>query len=238
MISIAKSASCSSCPMRGVCMPADLEPVQFSQVDQLVVRRIKIKQGEALYRDGDEFHSLSTVRSGFFKTSLVAETGHEQVVGFHMSGEMMGLDGIVTSRHLGDAVALEDSEVCSIPYARVSELSREIPALQHHLHKAMSREIVREHQMMLLLGSMKAQERLAAFLGSLVNRLRERGFSSTELILRMTRAEIGSYLGLTLETVSRAFSSLTRLGALAVHQRHIRIQDADLLKGILPQQPI
>ncbi|CAN7608190.1 MULTISPECIES: helix-turn-helix domain-containing protein [unclassified Acidovorax] len=231
MTNASTTATCSQCTQRDVCFPVDLEPSQRVRLDQLSIRRIRIKRGEHLFRDGDAFKALFTVRSGFFKTGLATETGHEQVTGFQMAGEMLGLDGIVTERHMGSAVALEDSEVCAIPYTRLAELSRELPAMQQHLHKAMSREIVREHQMMLLLGSMRAQERLATFLLNLVKRLHARGFSESELVLRMTRAEIGSYLGMKLETVSRLFSRLTQEGILTVHQRHVCIADAGRLLG-------
>lgn len=231
MTNASTTATCSQCTQRDVCFPVDLEPLQRVRLDQLSIRRIRIKRGEHLFRDGDAFNAIFTVRSGFFKTGLATETGHEQVTGFQMAGEMLGLDGIVTERHMGNAVALEDSEVCAIPYARLAELSRELPVMQQHLHKAMSREIVREHQMMLLLGSMRAQERLATFLLNLVKRLHARGFSESELVLRMTRAEIGSYLGMKLETVSRLFSRLAQEGILIVRQRHVCIADAGRLLG-------
>jgi CRP/FNR family transcriptional regulator, anaerobic regulatory protein len=131
-----------------------------------------------------------------------------------MAGEIIGLDGIVNDQHSCDAVALEDAEVCVMPFDRIEEISREVTALQHHVHKIMSREIVREHGVMLLLGSMRAEERLAAFLLNLVQRLNARGFSQSELVLRMTREEIGSYLGLKLETVSRTFSKFVEDGTL------------------------
>jgi len=142
---------------------------------------------------------------------------------------LLGLDGIGTDRHTCDAVALEDSQVCVIPFHQLEDLSRELSDLQRHLHKIMSREIVRDHGVMLLLGSMRAEERLAAFLLNLTQRLRTRGFSGSELILRMTREEIGSYLGLKLETVSRAFSKFQEDGILEVKQRHIRVLDAEAL---------
>ncbi|MDZ7867142.1 helix-turn-helix domain-containing protein [Acidovorax sp.] len=238
MTNASTAATCPHCTQRDACFPMDLEPSQRILLDQLSIRRIRIKRGEHLFRDGDAFKAIFTVRSGFFKTGLATETGHEQVTGFQMAGEMLGLDGIVTERHMGSAVALEDSEVCAIPYARLAELSRELPVMQQHLHKAMSREIVREHQMMLLLGSMRAQERLATFLLNLVKRLHARGFSETELVLRMTRADIGSYLGMKLETVSRLFSRLTHEGILTVHQRHVCIADAGRLLGNQAQAAI
>jgi len=155
------------------------------------------------------------------------------VTGFQMAGEIIGLDGIVNDQHSCDAVALEDAEVCVMPFDRIEEISREVTALQSHVHKIMSREIVREHGVMLLLGSMRAEERLAAFLLNLVQRLHARGFSQSELILRMTREEIGSYLGLKLETVSRTFSKFVEDGTVEVKQRHVRILDTDSLQRLV-----
>ncbi len=150
-----------------------------------------------------------------------------------MAGEIMGLDGIVNDHHSCDAVALEDAEVCVMPFDLIEEISREVAALQHHVHKIMSREIVREHGVLLLLGSMRAEERLAAFLLNLMQRLHARGFSPSALVLRMTREEIGSYLGLKLETVSRTFSKFVEDGVLEVKQRHVRILDVDSLERLV-----
>jgi len=150
-----------------------------------------------------------------------------------MGGELLGLDGIGTDRHTCDAVALEDANVCVIPYHQLEGLARELSDLQRQFHRIMSREIVRDHGVMLLLGSMRAEERLAAFLLNLTQRLRARGFSGCSLILRMTREEIGSYLGLKLETVSRAFSRFQDDGMLEVRQRHIEILDAEALQKLV-----
>jgi CRP/FNR family transcriptional regulator len=189
-----------------------------------------------LFRNGDKFNALYAIRTGFFKTRVSAEDGRDQVTGFQMAGEIIGLDGIVSDHHTCDAVALEDAEVCVMPFDRIEELSREITSLQRHVHKIMSREIVRENGVMLLLGSMRAEERLAAFLLNLVQRLHARGFSQSELVLRMTREEIGSYLGLKLETVSRTFSKLVDDGIVEVKQRHVRILNPDGLKLIVNAQ--
>jgi CRP/FNR family transcriptional regulator len=147
----------------------------------------------------------------------------------------MGLDGISTDRHPCDAIALEDSELCVIPFSRLEELSRETPSLQRHLHKIMSREIVSDQSVMMLLGSMRAEERLAAFLLNLSQRMTARGYSPSEFYLRMTREEIGSYLGLKLETVSRVFSRFQNEGLIAVQQKHIRILDIPKLRAIVGQ---
>lgn len=216
-------------------MPMGLDEDELARIDELVATRRKVKRGATLFRTGEPFTSLFAIRTGFFKTCVTAEDGRDQVTGFQMAGEIIGLDGIVNDRHSCDAVALEDAEVCVMPFDRIGELSREVGALQHHLHRVMSREIVREHGVMLLLGTMRAEERLAAFLLNLVQRLHARGFSRHELVLRMTRQEIGNYLGLKLETVSRTFSRFAEDGLVEVRHRHVRILDVDKLKALLPQ---
>lgn len=213
-------------------MPVDLQPQEMDRLDELVATRRKVKRKELLFHNGEKFTSLFAIRTGVFKTRVTTEDGRDQVTGFQMAGEIIGLDGIVNGQHSCDAVALEDAEVCVMPYERLEELSREVTALQRHVHQVMSREIVREHGVMLLLGSMRAEERLAAFLMNLVKRLHARGFSATELILRMTREEIGSYLGLKLETVSRTLSKFVEEGVVEVNQRHVRITNADALKRL------
>ena len=214
-------------------MPIGLSAEELIRVDELVAVRRTVKRGAALFHAGEKFISLYAIRTGFFKTCVNTEDGRDQVTGFQMAGEIIGLDGIVNDQHTCDAIALEDAEVCVLPFDRIEEISREVNALQHHVHKIMSREIVREHGVMLLLGSMRAEERLAAFLLNLVQRLQTRGFSKSDLVLRMTREEIGSYLGMKLETVSRTFSKFAEECMIEVSQRNIRILDADALKRIV-----
>ena len=228
--------ACSNCNLRELCMPLGLNDAELSRVDELVTSRRSIKRGSTLFHNGEPFTSLYAVRTGFFKTSLSTEDGRDQVTGFQMAGEIIGLDGIVNEHHTCDAIALEDAEVCVMPFDRIEEISREVGALQKHVHRIMSREIVRENGVMLLLGSMRAEERLAAFLLNLVQRLQARGFSRTELILRMTREEIGSYLGMKLETVSRTFSRFAEEGIIEVKQRHILIEDTEALKRLVNPQ--
>ncbi len=192
-----------------------------------------MKRQHHLYRAGDKFEAIYAIRTGFFKTDVLLEDGRDQVTGFQMAGEILGMDGISAEAHTCNAVALEDSDVCVIPFAELESLSREVEALQHHFHKVMSREIVREHGVMMLLGTMRAEERLAAFLLNMSQRFLARGYSSAEFHLRMTREEIGSYLGLKLETVSRAFSRFHDESLISVQQRHIRILDIPGLKRIL-----
>ena len=225
--------ACSSCNLRELCLPIGMSNEQLDRLDAIVSNRRTVVRGDAMFRAGDAFTSLFAVRTGFFKTCVSAEDGREQVTGFQMAGELIGLDGIGTERHTCDAVALEDSQVCVIPFQQLEDLSRELTDLQRHFHRIMSREIVREHGVMLLLGSMRAEERLAAFLLNLTQRLHTRGFASQSLVLRMTREEIGSYLGLKLETVSRAFSKLQDDGVLQVKQRQIEVLDPQALQKLV-----
>ena len=228
--------ACSSCNLRELCLPMGLNPDEMVKLDRVISTRKRIKRGQALFNVGDKFTSLYAVRSGFFKTCVTTADGRDQVTGFQMTGEIIGMDGIVSDHHSCDAVALEDAEVCIMPFDQVEELSREFTTLQHHVHKILSREIVRDHGVMLLLGSMRAEERLAAFLLNLVQRLHARGFSQSEFVLRMTREEIGSYLGMKLETVSRTFSKFAEDGIIDVKQRHVHIKNVDALRQIVNPQ--
>lgn len=214
-------------------MPVGLSAEEVERLDELVATRKKIRRGDPLFHGGDPFAALYAVRSGFLKSILTSADGREQVTGFFMAGELLGMDGISTERHTCTTTALEDTEVCVIPFARIEELSREFKPLQHHFHKVMSREIVRDQGVMMLLGSMRAEERLAAFLLNLSQRLSKRGFSSSEFVLRTTREEIGSYLGMKLETVSRLFSRFQEDKLIEVQQKHIRILDPEGLRGLV-----
>lgn len=225
--------ACSQCNLHELCLPMGLSERELGQLDELVTLRRRILRGQHIYRNGDPFEAIYAIKTGFFKTDVLMEDGREQVTGFQMAGEILGLDGIGAERHTCNATALEDSELCVIPFSDLENYSREIGALQHHFHKVMSREIVRDHGVMMLLGIMRAEERLAAFLLNLSQRFSARGFSPTDFYLRMTRNEIGSYLGLKLETVSRAFSRFQEDGLVAVHQKHIQIRDLAGLKQLL-----
>src|SRR5690348_6052288 len=222
---------CAACNLRELCLPCGLQGSDMARFDEVVYTRKRVKRGETLYRAGEEFESLYAVRSGFFKSSVVLEDGRDQVTGFHMAGEIVGMDGIGTDHHAADVVALEDSEVCVIPYARLEEAG-----LQRQLSKVMSRELVRDQGVMMLLGTMRAEERLAAFLLNLSQRFVARGYSPSEFHLRMTREEIGSYLGLSLETVSRLFSRFHADDLISVQQRHVRILDVPGLRAVIDQE--
>jgi CRP/FNR family transcriptional regulator len=219
--------TCSACHLRELCLPCGMTGSDVERLDSLMFSRRRVKAGQVIYREGDRFQFIYAVRSGTFKTSLTLSDGREQVSGFYMAGELRGLDGLAQGTHASSATALEDTEVCSIPYVHLSELSAANTGMQHVVSRLMSREIVREHSLMLLLGSMNAEERLSAFLLNLSQRLKARGYSATEFHLRMSRAEIGSYLGMTLETVSRTFSAFQHQHLLEVDKRHIRIMDME-----------
>ena len=227
---------CTNCSMRELCLPIGLAQDALQQLDELVTNRLRLKKGDVLYRAGDSFTALYAIRTGSCKTTVLTEDGREQVAGYHMLGDVIGMDGIGTEHPGCQAVALEDSEYCVLPFDELGDLARSIAPLQRNLYKFLSREIARDHSVMLLLGSMRAEERLAAFLLNLSQRYRERGYSSTEFVLRMTREEIGSFLGLKLETVSRLFSRFQQEGLMQVQGRSIHLLDITTLKQLIGQR--
>jgi CRP/FNR family transcriptional regulator len=225
-------AHCMSCSVRELCLPIGVDAESLRQIDTLVSERVRLHKGEAAYRAGDPFVALYAIRVGSCKTTVLGEKGYEQVAGYHMSGDIIGLDGIGAERHAGDAIALEESELCVLPFHRLEELARHVLPLQHNLHRVLSREIERDENVMLLLGSMRAEERLAVFLLSLSHRYRERGYSPTEFVLRLTREDIGSYLGLKLETISRLLSRFQASGLLQVQGRVVKLLDLAALRQL------
>lgn len=229
-------AACSNCNLRELCLPVGLSIGEMQQVDDICHLKRGYARGDYLYRSSDKFQSLYAIRGGSFKTQVLHEDGREQVTGFQMTGEIIGLDAICTDHHTCDAVAMESSEVCELPFDKLEVLSRKLPSLQRHLHKIMSREIVRDQGIMLLLGLMRAEERLAAFLLNLSQRFAARGYSPTQFQLRMSRQEIGSYLGLKLETVSRAFSNFQDSGLISVKTRSVELLDLPGLHALVGKQ--
>jgi CRP/FNR family transcriptional regulator len=226
-------AACSNCSVLELCLPLGLTGEEIDRLDTLIVQRFKVKKGAALYRAGDTLRSLYAVRVGSFKTSVLSVDGREQVTGFHIPGEMLGLDAISTDEHACNAVALEDSEVCPIHFAQLEKLAQQLPSLQHNLNKMLSREIVRDHEMLMMLGNMNSDERLAAFLLNLSQRLNMRGYSSLDFVLKMRREEIGSYLGLRLETVCRGIAHLRDQGLAEISGRDVKIKNMEGLKQLV-----
>jgi CRP/FNR family transcriptional regulator len=228
-------ASCSVCSVRDKCLSADLDAATSKKVESLVTTRVRLRKGDTLYRAGGAFTALYAIRSGSFKTVLLAEDGRDQVAGYHMPGEILGLDGIGNEAHECQALALEDSEVCVLPFDRIESTARDSSAFQHNMHRTLSREIGRQRSLMLLLGTMRADQRLAAFLLDLSQRYQARGYSSSEFVLRMTREEIGSYLGLKLETISRLLSRLQQEGLIQVSGRVVKLLERRALKELIGQ---
>lgn len=232
-------STCSNCNLRESCLPTGLTLKEIERLEELVTgNRRRIKRGESLFHAGDRFDTLYAVRLGFLKSTVMSSDGREQVTNFFMAGEMIGFDGISSGVHSCDVTALEDTEVCVINYDKFEEAATSMRSMGAHVLKMLSREIVRQHGVMLLLGSMHAEERLAAFLLSLSQRFEQRGYSRSEFVLRMTRAEIGSYLGLKLETVSRVLSRFSHDGLIEVNQKHVRIFDAEGLRAIVSGVPL
>jgi CRP/FNR family transcriptional regulator, anaerobic regulatory protein len=229
MMSDVKS-HCLNCTVRELCLPVGVDQHGLGQIDALVTERVRLRRGDVLYRAGDPFVALHAIRVGSCKTTVLSEQGYEQVAGYHLPGDIIGMDGVGTERHDGQAVALEDTEICVLPFDRLEELARHVVPLQRNLHKVLSNEIARKDHAMLLLGSMRADERLAVFLLNLSQRYRDRGYSPTEFVLRLTRADMASYLGLQIETVSRLLSRFHATGLIHVQGRRIKFLDYPALE--------
>jgi len=235
-----RDVSCRTAPSRSsglfpLYTPHLLAGLSPDGTDKLISARVRINRGDSLYRAGDGFRSLYALHTGFLKSCVVLENGRELITGFHMAGEMMGMDGISTEHHVLDAIALENSDVYVIPFAAFEKAASMSSLLQREFHRMMSREMECSQGVMMLLGTMRAEERVALFLLNLSMRFAARGYSPLEFNLRMTRNEIGSHLGLKLETVSRTFSRLQDNHLLAVEKRHIRILDIDSLRSVVHQ---
>lgn len=228
-----ESTHCSTCMMGHVCVPVGMPSQEVAQLDDLVKERIRIEKGQALFQHGEPLDALFGLRTGSIKTQITEASGQHQITGFYLPGEIIGLDGMMEGTHSSAAIAMEDSEVCVVRLDAIDEISRFVPSLQQQIRRLMSKEIVRSHQVLLALGSMRSEQRLAAFLINLSQRLTALGYSSSEFIMRMSREEIGNYLGLTLETVSRLFSRFAREGMIRVNQREIKILDLAALNELV-----
>ncbi|MDY7578942.1 fumarate/nitrate reduction transcriptional regulator Fnr [Herbaspirillum sp. RTI4] len=222
--------NCSGCSLHQLCLPMGLSDADVSRLDEIIGLRKRVLRGENLYRMDDTFTHLFAIRFGNFKTFQINQNGEQQITGFQMTGELLGMDAISTDRHHCDAVALEDSEVCEIPFARLQDLFGHIPTLLHHFHRIMSREITREQNTMLLLGNMRSEQRFATFLVNLSSRYMARGYSATSFQLRMSREDIGNYLGLTIESISRLISKFRKQGLLDVDKREVQLLDLNALR--------
>jgi len=215
-----------------LCLPVGMPRVEVSKLDELIKERVRVPKGSALYHLGDKTEAIYGIRSGSIKTQLEDASGQVQITGFLLPGEILGMDGLVDNTQLSHAIALEDSEVCVIRLDDLDRLSMHLPMLHQQFRRIMSKEINRSHQLIMSLGALRSEQRLAAFLLNLSQRLAALGYSPYEFVLRMSREEIGNYLGLTLETVSRLFSRFAREGLLHIHQREVHIIDMPALRAL------
>ena len=227
-----QGAACALCHLHTLCLPEGMAAPERADFTRMIARHRKIAAGGALFRAGDTCEHFYFVKTGAIKTVMLMDDGREQIIGLHLPGDMLGMDGIDAGAHTTDAIALDDTRVCALPAAPAARTQAGGAALQAYVQRKLAREVVREQRLLLLLGRMTAEERVAAFLRDLAGRYAERGQSPNEFTLPMAREDIGNYLGLTLETVSRCFSRLKHAGVLDVDNRHIRIRDAQrLLSG-------
>ena len=227
-------AGCTVCTLRRICMPVDIQNADVRLLfERLVSTRIRLRKGDVLFRSGERFTALFAVRVGSLKTVTLTDDGTEQVSGYHLPGEIVGVEGIGNDVYACQAIALEDTEVCTLPFDRVERLAHDDPSFQRRLYRLLSSAIVRERTVALVVGTMRAEQRLASFLVDLSNRYQARGYSSTEFVLRMTREEIGSHLGLKLETVSRLFSRFADEGLILVSGRVIKLLDPLALQQVV-----
>ncbi|MDM5177636.1 fumarate/nitrate reduction transcriptional regulator Fnr [Massilia sp. DJPM01] len=224
--------TCTSCAMNKLCLPTGLDEADTGRLDKIIVRRRRVDRGESLFAMGSPFKNLYAIRFGHFKTFRLNPNGEQQVLGFHMAGEVLGMDAIGAERHQSGAVALEDSEICELPYARLDQLFAELPRLQRHFLRLMSNEITRDQNAMMFLGGMRAEQRFAIFLLSLGARYAARGYSGTVFQMRMSREDIGNYLGLTIESVSRLLLRFKQKGWLRVALREVELLDRASMEAV------
>lgn len=225
--------SCSSCRLNELCLPIALNKSEIVQLDEIVERNRPYKKGEYLYRQNDSFKSVYAVRSGCFKSYVLSDNGQGRVTGFFLPGEIIGMDGIASKHYANSTQSLEHSSICEIPFTQLEHLSQKLPNLQHHFFAIMGNEIAKDQQIHTLLSSYTAEERAASFLLGLSSRYARVSLSPTRFILPMTRGDIGEYLGLTVETVSRIFTSLQKKNLIQVRNREVELLDIEALRGII-----
>ena len=224
--------NCGNCRLSSICLPFALETSEVDALDRIIQRSRPLQKGQHLYRESDDFQSVYAVRSGTLKAYRTTDDGREQVTGFYFPGEILGMDGISNNTHASSAKALETAAVCEIPFTSLEKLSAVIPHLQRHFFQLMSREIAEDQQLITLLSKSSADERVAALLLSVSTRNARRKLSATKFRLSMSRVDIGNYLGLTVETVSRVFSRMQKLEVLKVDNKEIEVLDVDALRDM------
>lgn len=224
---------CAECGLVRMCVPMGFNAADITHFGAIMKRPRTLRRGDQLFGSGNPFNSIFVLRSGAVKCYVPCEDGNEQVIGFYLQGDLVGLDSVGSNKHICSAEALETSSVCELPYEELFTLSEEIPSLRRHLLELMGRKLAHNEYMLLLLGKATAEERLATFIVNLSLRFKAMGFSENEFNLRMSRHDIGNYLGLAVETVSRMFSRLHDEGILTVHRKNICIHDLDRLRSMI-----
>ncbi len=224
---------CKECNLRELCFPHGMNDEELDNMDAVVEQPRSLHKNDFLYRDGDKTMAIYAVRSGCIKTMTESANGDEQIVGFHLAGELLGLDGFADGAYSCNAVALETSSVCELPLDQLETLCHKLPGLQKQMRRIMGKEVSKDHKLLLLLGKMTADERLASFLLSLSTRMEERHWNANEFNLMMPRQDIANYLGMAVETVSRLFASFQNEKIIEVDRRHITILDMDRLKAMV-----
>lgn len=224
--------NCGNCRLNSICLPLALESGDIEQLDEIIQRSKPLQKGQHLYREGDEFQSVFAVRSGSIKAYKTTDDGREQVTGFYFPGELLGMDGISKNEHASSAKALETAAICEIPFSSLERLSATMPSLQRHFFQLMSKEITEDQVLITLLSKNSADERVAALMLSISTRNARRKLSATQFRLPMSRVDIGNYLGLTVETVSRVFSRMQKMEILKVDNKEIEILDIDGVRAM------
>lgn len=232
------AVSCKNCCLSELCVPTGLNAAELDQLSSIITRGPSLPRGKHLFHIGEPIHSLYAVRSGSVKVYVPTDPGEEQVLGFTLPGEFLGFDGIEAEHHTCAAVALETTSVCELPYGRLEELCHAIPGIDSRIHKLIGREITVDHEMLILLGKKSAEERLATFLLSLSARFKRRGFSERDFNLSMSRHEIGNYLGLAVETVSRLFARFQDEKLVRVNRRYVQILTMERLRELVGECPM
>lgn len=226
-------AGCQQCPSKNRCWSAALSDADLDTIGSAVQSQLQVRKGETLLHGGAQFKSIIAVRCGSFKTQVVSAAGAERITGLHMSGEFLGLDGIAAGQYVCDAIALEASRVCVVDWARLEGLASEVPQLQRHLYAMLGGESRRLTANAHSRRNDVAEVRIARALLDIRNKSQSRGMPSTELVLRMSRQELGSYLCLTTETVSRTLTKFAADGVLEVNLRQLRILDMAALQAVV-----
>ena len=225
-------ALCSSCRLSGTCFPQGLDRDDVQELETLVRHFRPIHRGEHVFRTGDKFQNIYAVRSGTVKVYRLSAGFEEQIIGFYLPGEVLGFNSIEQGEYVCSAVALETSSFCAFPFSLLEEVCRCIPALQHQVFRLMSKEIVFSNEMMMSHCGKDARQKVAIFLLSLSNRYQYQGYSAREFRLTMSRREIGIYLGLALETVSRTLSRMQEDNLITVDRKSVMINDLPALQQV------